>query len=347
MAKAIRNIVVVGPGAVGGTTAGMLFRKGYDVTLVCKYPEVAAKIRDEGIRIHGLGKDLQVKIPATASLKELKGTFDLVLLATKATDMAETAREVLPLLHEQSKVVSMQNGIMEEELSGIVGRERTVGCVVGFGATMEAYGSIELTSHGDMWLGYMDRDPDPQLEEISEILGEVTTTHTVKRILPTRYAKLIINSCTSTLGVITGMELGQLLKKKQARKLFVQVGLEAIRVADAMGLQVPPYGGRIHFRTILNSPGPVRHLAIRIIGIRYKRMKSTNLQSLERGGVTEIEYLNGYIVDRGISLDIQTPVNQKLLEMVREIENKERPITPNNLEEIKYGISSMVPVDAS
>jgi 2-dehydropantoate 2-reductase len=335
MVHNIRKIAVVGPGAVGGTTAGILTSKGYDVTLVCKYPDVASKISREGLHIHGLGKELTVKVATAASLKELKGTFDLVLLATKAMDMAETAREALPLLHSRSKVVSMQNGIMEEELSGIVGRERTVGCVVGFGATMEAYGSIELTSQGEMWLGYMDSDPDPQLEEISGILNEVATTHIVERILPTRYAKLIINSCTSTLGVITGMELGQLLKKKLARELFVQVGKEAIEVADAMGIQVPSYGGRIRFRAILNSPGPVQHLAIRIIGIRYRKMKSTNLQSLERGGVTEIEYLNGYIVERGNSFNVKTPVNRKLLEMVREIENKKRPITPLNLKDLE------------
>jgi 2-dehydropantoate 2-reductase len=278
---------------------------------------------------------LSIQIPAVATVQELEGTFDLVLLATKAMDMAGSAREVLPLLNARSKVVSMQNGIMEEDLAEIVGRERTVGCVVGFGATMHAYGFIELTSHGDMWLGYMDRDPDPELKEISEILSIVSDTHIVQRILPTRYAKLIINSCTSTLGVITGMELGTLLKERQARRLFLQVGEEAIRVADAMGIQVPPYGGRIRFRTILNSPAPLQHMAIRMIGIKYRRLKSTNLQSLERGGTTEIEYLNGYIVDRGSSLNIQTPVNRKLLEMVREIEEKKRSITPQNLNEVE------------
>jgi 2-dehydropantoate 2-reductase len=331
--KMEKRIIVIGPGAIGGSTAGMLTRKGFDVTLVCKYPEVASKISQEGIRIHGLGKEMVVRIPSVATVQELEGTADLVLLATKAMDMVDSARDILPLLGPDTKVISMQNGIMEEDLAEIVGRDRTVGCVVGFGATMQAYGIIELTSTGDMWLGYIDRDPDPELKEISRILSVVATTHLVKRILPTRYAKLIINSCTSTLGVITGLELGTLLKHKRARQLFIKVGEEAIQVADALGIQVPPYGGSIRIRTILNSPDPVRHLAIRIIGIRYRRMKSTNLQSLERGGGTEIEYLNGYIVERGNLLNVQTPVNTKLLEMVREIEAKERAITPANLKE--------------
>lgn len=328
------KIVVVGAGAIGGTTAVMLARSQFDVTLVCKYPELAARISNEGISIHGMGRELRAAVPSVATASEIREPADLVLLATKATDMENAARDILPLLHGDSKVVSMQNGIMEPQLQKIVGSERTVGCVVGFGATMVQYGEIELTSSGDIWLGYADRPADETLLEISRILGHVTTTHTVERILPVRFAKLIINSCTSTLGVISGMELGPMLKRRKARQLFVMVGKEAIRVADAMGLQVPAYDGTIRFRTILNAPAPVQHLAIRIIGIRYKRLKSTNLQSLERGRVTEIEYLNGYIVHQGASLNVPTPVNRRLLEMVHEIEEKKRPITPGNLDEV-------------
>lgn len=326
------KIVVVGAGAIGGTTAALLAKNQFDVTLVCKYPDLAMQISNEGLHIHGMGKELRTVIPSVATAREITLPADLVLLATKATDMENAAREILPLLHEESRVVCMQNGIMEPQLEKIAGKERTVGCVVGFGATMEGYGEIKLTSKGDMWLGYSNRPADESLREMSRILGHVARTHTVDRILPVRYAKLIINSCTSTLGLISGMELGPMLKKRKARQLFVQVGKEALSVADAMELQVPAYDGKIRFRTILNTPAPLRHLIIRVIGIRYKRLKSTNLQSLERGSAIEIEYLNGYIVHQGATLNIATPVNLRLLEMVREIEAKTRPVTPENLE---------------
>jgi len=333
-----KQIVVVGAGAVGGTTAGLLARDGFDVTLVCKYPEVARRIIEEGLHLSGRGMNLDVRIPAVATLDEIDHSVDLVLLATKAMDMASAARDCVPHLKPESKVVAMQNGIMEEKLAEIVGRDRTIGCVVGFGATMHEYGTIEVTSKGKMWLGYLDRDPDPDLEEISAILDHVAPTRTVERILPVRYAKLIINSCTSTLGVITGMDLGTLLKKRTARKLFIHVGEEAIEVADAMGIQVPSYGGRIRFRRLLGYPKPMKHLVIRIIGIKYRRLKSTNLQSLERGGITEVEHLNGYIVKYGEILNVRTPVNRRIVEMVREIEEKKRPISPRNLEE--FGLLS-------
>lgn len=328
------KIVIVGAGAIGGTTATLLARDKFDVTLVCKYPDLVSRASCEGLHIHGMGKDIQVPVPSVASAREITGPVDLVLLATKAMDMEQAAREVLPLLHPGSKVISMQNGIMETELEKIVGKNRTVGCVVGFGATMVEHGNIELTASGEMWLGYSDRPADNDLREIGRILNHVTTTHMVDGILPIRYAKLIINSCTSTLGVITGMDLGHILKKRKARLIFLKVGREALRVADAMKLKVPAYDGKIRFRTILRAPAPLQHLAIRTIGIRYRKLKSTNLQSLERGGVTEIQFLNGYIVNQGAALHVPTPVNLKLLEMVREIEEKKRPVTPLNLKDI-------------
>jgi 2-dehydropantoate 2-reductase len=308
-----------------------LKQAGYDITLVCKYPEMAEKIGEEGLYLYGMGRNLRIKIPAVAAPEEINGAMDIIFLATKAMDMAAAARSCLPLIKPSSIVVSMQNGIMEEELATIVGGDRTVGCVVGFGATMREHGVVELTSRGEMWLGYLDKDPDPPLQSIAEILGNVSKTLVVPRILPLLYAKLIINSCTSTLGAISGLALGPLLRRKRARELFMAVGHEALSVADAMNLDIPNYNGKIRFRKILGYPVPIQHLVIRMIGFKYRRLQSTNLQSLKRGGHTEIDYLNGYIVNKGGSVGINTPVNKKLMAMVREIEEKERPITPENL----------------
>ena len=118
------KITVVGAGAIGGVTAGFLAREGYDVEIVCKYEDLADKIRHKGIHVFGVGGDFSVVMPAFAKVTELSGTRDIVLLATKATDMIEAARELLPYLKDSTAVVSMQNGICEEALAGVVGRER-------------------------------------------------------------------------------------------------------------------------------------------------------------------------------------------------------------------------------
>ena len=76
-----------------------------------------------------------------------------------------------------------------------------------------------------------------------------------------------------------------------------------------------------------------RHLTIRIIGMKYRRIKSSSLQSIERGRRTEIDFLNGYICDRGREHGVPTPVNDAVCDMVREIEGAKRPMSLSNVED--------------
>jgi 2-dehydropantoate 2-reductase len=138
------KIVVIGAGGVGGITAALLAKAGYNVEVVCKYPELAEKIKTKGLHIFGLCGNFQVKMLAVAAINELKEKKDFVLMATKAYDMHLAAKQILPFLKENSAVVSMQNGICEDILAEIVGQERTIGCIVGWGATMHQPGELEM-----------------------------------------------------------------------------------------------------------------------------------------------------------------------------------------------------------
>ncbi len=77
-----------------------------------------------------------------------------------------------------------------------------------------------------------------------------------------------------------------------------------------------------------------RHLTIRVIGMKYQKLKSSSLQSLERGRKTEVDNYNGYIAAKGRELGVATPVNTQLTSMVREIEKGTRKIAPENFDEI-------------
>jgi 2-dehydropantoate 2-reductase len=334
------NICVVGPGAIGGVVAGLLRWEGFNVQLVAKYPELANKISQQGIRLEGHCGDLTVRIPAVAHPEELVEDFDFVLIATKADGLVEAAKQMLPHLHHNSRVVSMQNGICEEMLARVVGNERTIGCVVDFGSTMHEPGRIEMTSDGELVIGNWNRKGDQELEQLAEILDHVVRTRTSDSIFEELFSKLIINSCITTLGAVSGQYLGKMLAGRRSRNLFIEIIREAIAVSAAMEISVPPAaGGKLDFYKFL-APGSrsqlKRHLIIRVIGMKYRKLKSSSLQSLERGRKTEAAHYNGYIAARGKELGISTPVNDQLTSMVREIEEKKRGITPGNLREIKY-----------
>ncbi len=332
-----KRILVVGAGAIGGITAAILAREQNDICLVAKYPELAEKISNEGIEVRGYCGDFCVVVPAVAHAAELTGKFDYVFMATKADSLVKVTREILPFIHEQSRVVSMQNGICEEALASVVGTMRTIGCVVGWGATMMAPGKVEMTSGGEFVIGNWDRDKDEKLEEVAGILRHVLPTGTSHKILSHLYSKLIINSCITTLGAISGLYLGEMLAKRYIRNIFIEIIREAMVVADAMELKVEPFAGKLDYYKFLSSDVMAsfkRHLTIRVIGFKYRKLKSSSLQSLERGRKTEIDFFNGYISRKGKKYGVHTPVNSKLTRMVQEIENGMRSISVNSLEEV-------------
>ena len=334
------DIAVIGTGAIGGTVATFLAEAGYEVEVVTKYPEVAQRVQDQGFEVIGvLGRHV-AKMKAVARISDLSSPKDIVFMAMKATDLSEAAREVLPFLKEDSLVVSMQNGICEYELASIVGKERTVGCVVGFGATLLGPAKVEVTSGGHFWVGWLDRSPDHRLEVIGELLSIVVPVRLTEDFIAQEYSKLIVNSAITSMGAITGERLGVMLGRREVREVFLGIIKEAIEVANAMGLKVPPYEGKLDYYRLARAKNSTlgriwAHLLLRIIGFKYRRLKSSSLQSLQRGKKTEVRYLNGFIVEQGKRFGVPTPINSLIVNLITEIEEGKREISPENLREFR------------
>jgi 2-dehydropantoate 2-reductase len=148
---------------------------------------------------------------------------------------------------------------------------------------------------------------------------------------------MIINSCISSLGAMCGLYLGDMLKIKNVRKIFIEIIREAVAVADAAKIKIEVFGGKLDFRKFLDGSGPLdnirRHLMIRIIGFRYRRLKSSSLQSIIRGGRSEVDFFNGYIASKGRESNIPTPVNSKIVEIIHEIEETKRDISVKNFDD--------------
>ncbi len=329
------RIAMIGAGAIGGITAAHMKQAGYDVHLVCKHAEIAQLAQQRGLHITGVHGEKQVQIPAVAAIEELQGTFDLCLIATKAYDMPEAAAQMRDKLRPGAWVVSMQNGICTDALAEVVGRERTVGCVIGWGATMHAPGELEMTSEGEFIIGRMDGGDARALQPLQQALQSVVPTQISDTILSELYSKLVVNACITSLGAICGLRLGEMMKIKQARKIFLAIIGEAVQVAKAMQLKVPPFGGKLDYEKLMQGSGFFsdvrRHTMIRIVGMKFKDLKSSSLQSLERNRPTEIDYFNGYICRKGREMGVKTPVNARLTEMVKQIERGERKIEEKNL----------------
>jgi len=333
------TVVVIGAGAIGGITAAFIKKAGWDPILVCRHQKVADLSMSPGMHITGIKGDHTIAVKAVKNISDLSGHPDLIFIATKANDCLEAAHVLVPFLKPDSMVVSLQNGICEDALAQVLGRERVIGCVVGWGATNHGPADLEATSEGEFVIGNIDHKPDSRLEPIKAMLDAVYPTRITDNIMGELYSKLIINACINSLGVIGGVKLGQLLANKKARDIFFELMHEAMSVAETMKINVAPAGGgKLDYYKLLEGKGiPAdlkRYLTIRIIGFKYRKIKSSSWQSLERGRRTEIDYLNGYICEKGKTLGVPTPLNDAVRTMVLEIENRKRPMSLKNLNEL-------------
>jgi 2-dehydropantoate 2-reductase len=340
MEKNNPSILVVGAGAVGGITAALLKRSGFDVEIVCRNREYAKRISDVGFHISGTCGVFTQKVKAWAFISDVKEKKDIVLLATKATEMIDAARDLLQVLKPDGCIVSLQNGFCEDDLASVIGKERVIGCVVGWGATMENPGELLMSSGGDFIIGYTDRVCDEQLKTISSILSAVVPVRMTNNITGHLYSKLIINSCITSLGALCGLYLGEMLSDQKVRNIFIEIIREAVAVSEKMGIRIEVFGGKLDFNKFIEKDNFLanirRHVMIRIIGFRYRRLKSSSLQSLSRGRPTEIDYLNGYIVRNGIESGVEVPVNSAIVRIIHEIESGSRKISTENFNEPEF-----------
>ena len=330
------KIAVVGAGAIGGICAGLIAEAGYDVQVVARRPEHAAEIMSEGIRISGVRGSHWVKMDAVSRVEEMREDRDVILLGVKATAMMDVVKRMK--LKPSAVLVSLQNGFCEQALAEKVGADRVIGCVTGWGATMHGPCDLEMTSTGDFILGSLKDGKDPRLEEIRKILDHVLETKISSNIQGSLYSKLIINSCITSVGALCGLPLGQMLGQRKIRQMFIEIMKEAMDVARGLQMEVEVFAGKLNYYSFLESSSLFaqwkRHAFLRILGFKYRRLRSSSLQSLERGEKTEIEYLTGFITTHAEKLEIPVPVNGQVLAMVREIESGKREISPKNIGQI-------------
>ncbi len=338
------QLLLMGCGAVGGVIAAGLLRAGHQVAIVTNNDQITEAINAKGLQV--TTPEGQWTVPATVHthLDGLQGPFDAVYLAMKGTEVEQAARDVAGCLSPEGVVVTLQNGVVEDRVGDILGRERVVGALVGWGATMHTPGVYEMTSRGELVVGELDGRLTPRVEHLKATLDAAAPTTISTNIYGVLWSKLAINCVVSTLGAVTGQLLGEMLQRGAIRGLALSIISEVVDVARAQGISLEPVGGTLDLHR-LYLPAERRQAGfslglipkqalILVVGLKFRRLKSSMLQSLERGRRPEIDFLNGYVVDKGRAKGVPVPVNAALVEMVREIEAGARPIMPDNLTEL-------------
>lgn len=326
----------VGAGAVGGCVAARLARAGVEPVVIDANAEHAKRLRTDGLVVDGVDGGATTRLDAHTpdELDAIDVPADLVLLAVRSTDTVAAVTELLPHLSPTSDVVSLQNGLNEDAIASVVGPDRTIGCVVGFGATWIEAGRVRLDVDGELQIGRLDGSTDERLEHARHHLDCAFMTTVTRNVRGALWAKMLVNSMT-VLGALGGMLTGEVLSTPARRRIVAEIVAEGVDVAAAEGVELPPVFGRVDAALVRDrGPGWADELdeALDRFGTRRGAIKSVTWRDMELGRPTEIDAVTGEIVRRGAEHGVATPRSAAVYAMLREIESGHREASAANLD---------------
>ena len=336
---------LIGLGAIGTIIAADLAKNAFPLYVVCKHQETLDIIKKRGLKVTGVEGEYLVKenLLPVLTIEDLPTELDLVFMVTKLTDLMDAFNRVKAKLAKNFTLVTMTNGVIEEKLSTLVNKNQLLGCVVSFGATKSGHAESIKTSSGEMVIGRMDGKKQEIDDKLIEMLSKTVPTTWSDNIINEKFTKLLINLAVASFGVISGMTLGEMLKRKMTRKAFLTVITEGVAVAKAKGVQLQEMNNlNMEFLALtkkelsgLSFKHFLKQTIIKIIGRKYKDLKSSSLQSIETGRKTEIDFLNGYLISEGEKYSVETPLNSYVLEEIHKIEEGKKRPSLKGLEELE------------
>lgn len=328
---------ILGCGAMGTVLGAFMTKNGSDVDFIDSYKDHVDALNAHGAHIVGT---VDFTVPVKALLPEqMEGTYDLVILFTKQTANEAVLTNLLPHLSADSTVCTLQNGVPEPYVAKYVGEHRTVGGAVLWSATFEGLGVSRLTqdlSNLDHYfdVGEINGEITPRIQKVAEVLSLMGCTNVTDSLMASRWGKLVNNACMSGMSAACGTTFGGVLENSKARACLSYLGNEVKRCCEAEGYQMP-------LLVFGHSPDSLDIKDQAQFEVNQKMFtdmyqvalpaKASMLQDLEKGKVTEVTMINGYVSEVGRKHGIPTPFNDTVVKIVQGIEQGKLPLSMENL----------------
>jgi 2-dehydropantoate 2-reductase len=303
------RICIIGCGAVGSLFAAHLAKAGdvevwaYDV-----WREHIEAIRKSGLKLSGAA-DFSVRLNATSDPKELP-RCGYGIIATKAIHTKTAIAQAAHIFGENSAVCSVQNGVGNEEIIAEHVKFVIRGTTFPAGHPI-APGHIGFDINGDTWIGPFEPTHTP-MQKVEELAALLTRSGMKAIALPdargAQWTKLIFNAATNPVGALTLLHHGAASRFGPTGQLFNDLIVEGEAVAKKIGIEL--HGNpRNLVQKGANAPG--KHRASMLQDVMAKRQ-------------TEVDFMNGAIVEWGKRVGVPTPLNQALWALIKGLEHSWR-----------------------
>ncbi len=316
------KILVYGAGAIGSVFGGFLAKAGEEVVLLGR-PQHMEAIKGKGLKIEGIWGDHLVgsNLLCYSTSQDIKedhaGTFDLILITVKAYDTFSAASDLRNMINMDTLVLSLQNGIGNTEIiAKNIGADQVLGGMVIFGADIPSPGTVKVNvSADDVIIG---RISEKTLKDSVENVARLFTsagikTRTADNIETHLWNKILYNCALNALATVLHVSYGQLLETEYTKNIMKRSLAEIYALAEKRGVVLETKMKEDYSKILFNHLIPLT-----------ASHKPSMLQDIEKRKRTEIDYLNGMIVQMSKDTGLQSPVNLMLTELIKFKEKKNR-----------------------
>lgn len=309
------QLLIVGTGAMASLFAARLASAGVEVKILGTWKEGLQALLDDGVRIMDEeGDERTFRVAVTDDPADCRG-IELALVLVKTWQTARVAQQLGNCLAQNGLALTLQNGLGNLEiLQAILGEERAALGVTTVGATLLEPGRVKNGGNGTISLG-----KGPKIRRFAHlfkkagfVVEEVSTTDSLA------WGKLVINAAINPVTALLRIPNGKLLELPAAKSLMTAAAVETASVAYALGIQLP-------------FADPV--LAVETVARRTAGNLSSMLKDVMRGGQTEVDAINGAVVRAAETVQVPTPVNQSLWQLVESLEHLDQEVSVKPREE--------------
>jgi 2-dehydropantoate 2-reductase len=330
------SVLIVGAGAIGGVTAAKMAGGMRRVSVLDADKEHVRLMRDPGLLLDELGEERRVRLAAHADPGAFENPFDFALVTLKAPHLEAALR---PLVERDlaETFVSLGNGLVQDHIAGIVGGGKLIIGTVEWGATNLGPGHLAQTTRAPFVVGEPDGVTRDRTRRLAEALGTVADVRVTQNIRGQVWSKLLVNSAFSGLGAISGLLYREVVADPAGREAALAVWREGYDVGLAQGIALDEVLGVPAEALVVRDPEDRSRAdeALEVAMGYAGATKASMLQDLERGAKTEVDVINGGVVEKGREYGVQTPLNERVVELMHAMERDERRPGRDVFEELR------------
>ena len=308
--KEMNQITVVGAGAVGGFFGARLAQVHPQISFLLR-PRTAEAIKRNGLTIRSTSLGTFTVHPHVTSDPRELSPPDLIVFAVKAYDLEDACRLIAPAVGDGTTILTLQNGVTcEDELIRRFGRERVLGGVAFIYSKIVEPGVIDHYKRGTVMVGELMGTETPRLNRIVELFQMAKVPCQVSEdIRKAKWEKMCWNCVFNPLTVLIDDRVSEALDHPEMQSVISTIVSEVSAVA--MALRIP-----------LDDD-----MADKVVrwSQEIRDIHTSMYDDWKAGRPTEIDFLNGYITNKGKEFGIPTPLNEALTAMVKVITERKRP----------------------